>query len=311
MNMYPISVVMSVYNASPYLTEAIESILSQTFTEFEFIIINDGSTDKSTDIVQSFSDKRIKLVNQQNTGLAIALNHGIELANSNLIARMDADDICMPDRLEKQYNFLKENIDYILVGSNAEIIDKDGNYVFTSSQKLSDKAIRTIFPNSPFFHPSVMFRKEYFYKVGEYSINMYTAQDLVLFYRMAKMGKIANLKESLIKYRIVPSANSIRDSKTSSRFNAILAKAIKHNKISKEDSSYLKELISNRNSKLRLANYHLYIAKKYLWNNYHSKLARKNLIESLKIRFNILSFFYYFVSFLPEKTIKKLYQILK
>ena len=163
----------------------------------------------------------------------------------------------------------------------------------------------------PFIHPSTMFRKSIYILAGKYPEYMLKAQDYVLFNRVAKYGKFSNLPEALIKYRIVPTANSNRDSKVSSRFMDILTKAIKYNKISPKDSVYLKELTSNRNSKLRLANYHLHLSKKYLWNNYQPKLARKNLIESLKIRFNKLSFFYYFVSFLPEKTINMLYEKLK
>jgi glycosyltransferase involved in cell wall biosynthesis len=129
-----ISVVMPVYNAAQYLREAIDSILNQTFRDFEFIIINDGSTDRSLEIIQSYNDDRIRLINQKNTGLAKALNNGIAIAKSDFIARMDADDISIPERLTSQFSFLESNVDVVAVGSNAEVIDKEGNHVYCTAQ---------------------------------------------------------------------------------------------------------------------------------------------------------------------------------
>lgn len=302
---------MSVYNSEKYLREAIESILNQSFTEFEFIIINDGSADNSLQIIESYKDERIVLINQNNTGLAKALNIGIEKSRSNFIARMDADDISLPDRLQKQYEFLLQNPEYVVVGSNAIIIDNLGNYVHTSSQAISDVEAKQDLPNTPFFHPSVMYLKEIFFKAGKYCEAMIKGQDTVLFNRMAKFGKFYNIPDSLIKYRIVPTANSARSNIANSRFFKILQTTIENNTISDEDISYLKSITDNRYSNNRLADYHLHLAKKYLWNNYQPKLARKNLIKSLKSKFNKLSVFYYFVSFLPPKTILKLYKGLK
>jgi glycosyltransferase involved in cell wall biosynthesis len=302
---------MSVYNAEEYLRKAIESILNQTFSEFEFIIINDGSKDKSLEIIESYNDERIVLINQSNTGLAKALNIGIEKSKSNFIARMDADDISLPERLQKQYDFLHKNTEYVVVGSNAIVIDNDGNYVNTSTQKITDIEVKQILPNTPFYHPSVMFLKETFLKAGKYCESMVKAQDLVLFNRMAKYGKFYNLPEPLIKYRIVPTANSARSKIANSRFTEILQTAIEYNVISDADEQYLRSLIINRHSINRLSNYHLYLAKKYLWNNYQPKLARKNLIKSLKIKFNKFSIFLYFLSFLPESAIENLYKLFK
>ena len=307
-----ISVVMSVYNEEKYLPEAIESILNQTFEDFEFIIVNDGSTDRSLEIIQSYDDDRIVLINQENTGLAKALNNGIAISKSDFIARIDADDIAMPERLEKQLAFLSNSPSYIIIGSNAAIIDKDGHFVCDSHLFVTDEEMKGMLPNTPFIHPSVMFKKKSFYEAGkypEYMINF--AEDVVLINRMAKLGKFANISENLIQYRIVPTANSPRDKKISKRLKKILSKAIKHNKISDKNFSYLKTITSNRNSKEMLANYHLFLAKKYLWNNYQPKLARSNLIKSLNNNFNFICLFYYLVSFMPGRVIKSLYGLLK
>lgn len=306
-----LSVVMSACNAELYIEEAIKSILYQSLECFEFIIINDGSTDGTQRIIKSFSDNRIVYINQTNTGLAKSLNRGIAAAKTNIIARMDADDVAEPTRLEKQFDFLTRDNRYVAVGSNASIIDKDGRFVFFSNQPITNEECKSRLPETPFFHPAVMFRKESFYKAGQYCESMVKAQDVVLFNRMAQFGWFYNLAEPLLKYRIVPTANSLRSRKSSKRLTVIINHAIQENNITKTDAKYLKSLLENRNTNARFANYHLYLAKKYLWNNFEPTTARKHLFEALTKKLNIHYCFYLLASFLPEKTIKKLYQTLK
>ena len=302
-----VSIVMSVYNAGKYLNEAIESMLNQTFADFEFIIVNDGSTDTSLQIIESYKDERIVLINQKNTGLAKALNNGIDKSKSNFIARMDADDISLPDRLQKQYDFLINNPEYIAVGSNAIIIDVDGNYVFSSSRPISDEDVRQKLPKTPFYHPSVMFKKNVFAKAGKYCEAMVKAQDTVLFNRMARYGKFYNIKEPLIKYRIVPTASTNRSNIGKKRLSKILLKAIEDNEISNVDKLFLQSITNKKNTTFTLSNYYLFLAKKYLNNNYHPKIARNNLILSLKNNISIFAICLYFVSFLTKKMIQKIY----
>ncbi|HEY4799706.1 MAG TPA: glycosyltransferase family 2 protein, partial [Bacteroidia bacterium] len=126
LNIPAISVLMPVYNAEKYLCEAIDSILQQTFTDFEFLIIDDGSTDKSVDIIRSYSDKRIVLTTKPcNTGLIDTLNMGIQLARGKYIARMDADDISVAGRLKSQYQYMENNPDVLVVGSLYQCIGTD------------------------------------------------------------------------------------------------------------------------------------------------------------------------------------------
>src|ERR1041385_423561 len=115
-----ITVLMPAYNAGKYIREAIESVLRQTHSNFELLIVNDGSTDDTVSVILSFDDPRIVLVNKEHEGIAQALNTGLRLAYTHYVARFDADDICMPDRLEKQFNFLEDHPDYVMVGSDAE-----------------------------------------------------------------------------------------------------------------------------------------------------------------------------------------------
>ena len=153
-----LSVVMPVYNAEKYLSEAIESILQQSFEDFEFLIINDGSTDRSKDIVLQYDDPRIIYVeNDSNMGLIATLNRGIKLARGLFLARMDADDISVKDRFAKQIAFLKNNPNYGLCGSTVRIIDGKGQRKKRVMLPITDTEIRTYsYFSSPLIHPTVM-----------------------------------------------------------------------------------------------------------------------------------------------------------
>lgn len=302
-----ISVVMSVYNAEKYVKEAIDSILNQTFTDFEFIIINDGSTDRSLEIIESIKDRRIVLINQSNSGLAKALNVGIQQSKSNIIARMDADDISFPNRLDKQYNFLLNNPEYIIVGSKAMVIDKNGNYVCTPSILISDTETKNWLPSSPFIHPSVMLRKESIFKAGLYCESMIKSQDTVLFNRMASYGKFYNIPESLLKYRIVPTANSSRNKKTEKIGMKIIKYAIEHNNISDADKSFLQSTTDDRYHISRLGYYHTYLARRYLYDNNQPKLVRKNIYSAIKYnKSDPFLLVLFILSFMPFSFVKKI-----
>ena len=130
-----ITVLMPVFNAEKFLNIAINSVLDQTFSSFEFLIIDDGSTDNSVQIIRSYSDDRIRLIqNKTNEGISASLNKGVLLSTTELIARMDADDICYPERLEKQYNFFLNNTDCTLLSTSVREISKDGDPIKTWSK---------------------------------------------------------------------------------------------------------------------------------------------------------------------------------
>ena len=205
-----VSVIMPVYNGEKYLNEAIDSILQQFFIDFEFIIINDGSTDRSREIIESYKDDRIILINQKKQGVAKSINYGIKRANGKYIARMDADDISYPDRLEIQVNYLENNMKLIAVGSNADVINKDGNYVYTTNLELSnDNLKKNLLHKSPFIHPSLMVRSKELERTGFYP-DVPLVEDLLLFNALAKYGDYANIDKPLIKYRLTPEASSRR-----------------------------------------------------------------------------------------------------
>lgn len=200
--MCKVSVLMPVYNAEKYLAEAINSIISQTFRDWELLIINDGSTDSSLSIINGFSDSRVRVINNEsNIGLIKTLNKGIGLCNGQYIARMDADDISMPNRLALQVNFLDGNEDYILCGTNADVIDSDGKITgkIVNPSKSTFLQISLLFTN-PFIHPSMMIRRNIL-TVNFFDENAIHVEDYELWTRLASQGQIANLELPLLQYR--------------------------------------------------------------------------------------------------------------
>ena len=195
---------MSVYNCEKYVREAVLSIINQSFKDFEFIIINDGSTDKSREIIENIKDERIKLINNKNKGLTKSLNEAIVLSKGEFIARMDADDFSLNDRFEKQINFLDSNPGISMCGAWADFIDANGNYLKNYKRPVTDKEIiKELLFHNPFIHSTVMIRKEVFDKVGLYNESFRFAQDYELWTRIIPKFKTANLPEVLLKYRVL------------------------------------------------------------------------------------------------------------
>ena len=210
-----ISVVMVTCNVERFLVEAIESILGQTFTDFEFIIVDFGSTDKTKTIVSSYAakDSRVRLHELPSCGLAEARNAGCSLARGQYIAIMDADDISVPDRLQLELAFMEEHPEVGLLGGVTECIDATGASLAIRSHDFpaEDGEIRSaLVDRCPFCQPTVLIRKEAFVLVGGYRPLFVQAEDYDLWLRISEHFRCANLKESVLKYRIHPSQVSMR-----------------------------------------------------------------------------------------------------
>jgi glycosyltransferase involved in cell wall biosynthesis len=200
---------MTVYNAENYLVQSLESILTQTFDDFEFIIINDGSTDSSMSILQEFQnqDRRIKLFSRDNKGYTFSLNEGLGYARGRYIARMDADDVALPERLAKQTEFLENRADCVAVGSRVMLIDSDGLPLRSFAEQTTHEEIDSghlAGRGGTIVHPAVTIRRDAMQKVGGYREGMEPAEDLDLFLRLAEIGKVANLPDILLQYRMQP-----------------------------------------------------------------------------------------------------------
>lgn len=195
---------MPVYNADRYLREAIDSILIQTFEEFEFIIIDDGSTDSSREIIRSYVDPRIRFFeNETNLGISETLNRGIALASCELIARMDADDVSYPHRLQKQYDYMMQHPNCALLSTWARVITDDKRFV-----RLERYRSKFYYYNLTFecwmYHPTIMFRKQPVEAVGMYSMKY--SEDYDLFWKVSTAFEIGNLAEALVDYRLSPTS---------------------------------------------------------------------------------------------------------
>ena len=202
-----ISVIMSVFNEETrekYLREAINSILNQTFTDFEFLIINDGSTDRTAEILQSYDEPRIKIINnEKNMGLTKSLNNGLGMARGEYIARMDADDISMPERLNVQYNYMEDDINLAICASSYEQINEKGNTMKIIKGYLGCEHLYYFLTFANLVaHPSIMFKKSVALQVNGYDDKLIRAQDYDLWYRISRVGKVIQIDEVLFKLRL-------------------------------------------------------------------------------------------------------------
>jgi len=200
-----ISVVMPVYNSEPYLAEAIESILNQTFADFEFLIFDDGSTDRSPEIIREYARKDARIIPQFspiNRGYVVHLNEGIRRSRGRYIARMDSDDVALSTRLELQAKFLSKNPSAGVVGTSCIRIDEQGDEIGPGRRSATPSYLfwQTFFVN-PLSHPTVLYRKEAIESVGGYDESRMPAEDYCLWTRMLGKWEMYNIEEPLLKYR--------------------------------------------------------------------------------------------------------------
>jgi len=212
-----VTVLMAIYNGEEYLKECMDNVLSQTYKDFEFLIIDDGSTDSTLDIIKSYKDHRIRLLkNDKNMSQVASLNIGLDHALGEYIARIDVDDIMLPDRLKKQLSFLIRRPEAALVGSWGEAIDKFGKSIVTSKLPVrKEEIIATIlFGGFISIHSSFMFRKKSILDIGKYNEKFSFVEDYKLVIDLLLKGYVVkNIPEVFVKYRFHDDRISVRDSK--------------------------------------------------------------------------------------------------
>lgn len=205
MTMPAISVAMSVHNDERFVAEAIESILAQSFSDFEFLIVDDGSTDRSGAIIDAFAakDPRIRAIRQDNRGLIASLNRMLGEARAPLIARMDGDDIALPERFARQIAFLDAHPGHGVVGTNTHDLDEAGRVLVCDDfHPLDhDAIVAALKDGSPICHPSVMMRRDVVRAAGGYRAAYRHCEDYDLWLRLAPRTRLANLPDRLIHYR--------------------------------------------------------------------------------------------------------------
>ncbi|MGZ3749773.1 MAG: glycosyltransferase [Mucilaginibacter sp.] len=309
---HKITVLMPAYNAGKYIREAITSVLEQTYRNFELLIVNDGSTDDTISVVLSISDPRIVLVNKEHEGIAAALNTGLRLSDTYYIARFDADDICMPDRLEKQFNFLEDHPDYVLVGSEADYILESGEFLFSFKciAHSNEEVQNNLYVYCPFIHSSVMYKRDEVIKAGGYNAHAHNFEDYLLWTSLAKTGKMQNLREPLIKVRFNPMSLTMDEKWRGERFRQLKRQATTRGSITAEESDELLSIIKRQDiRKIKEGAYHALCGKKFLADNYQPLKARGHVRRAISIRpLRLDNYLLYAVSYLPESFIAWLHK---
>jgi hypothetical protein len=201
-----LSVLMPVYNAAPYIEKAVDSILSQDFRDFEFVIVNDGSTDDSLQILERYRglDRRIVLINRPNAGMVAALNHGASASRGQYIARMDADDVSTPGRLQSQIAYLTNAQDVVCLSGNFEYMDSKGRPLTVIRLPDNPREIErlALAGHPPLCHGCAMMRRDALMAIGGYDASLWPAEDVDLYLRLMEIGRLANLQQVLLRVRL-------------------------------------------------------------------------------------------------------------
>ena len=302
-----VSVIMSVYNAEQFLQDAIESILNQTFHDFEFLIMDDHSTDRGVEIIRSYSDFRIKFIQlDENIGLAAALNIGMQHAKGKYIARMDADDVSDIHRIQVQYDFLEQHPDVVVAGCWTQMISMEGEPLYIEQLPLDSYTIKKALPVPSFVHGSVMIRTEVVRQIGGYKPQFRNRQDVILWIDLSKIGEFANINQSLYHFRITPTSNQ-RKSKRYIRLQDELI--MTYNEKGEVNTSLFEQmdpLGGGLTPDQRYSEYHLLLGKIYIEKRFDRRRAFYHLKQSVKYNMmNYIAFFNIFLLLLPQLIIGK------
>ena len=306
-----ITVLMPAYNAEKYIGDAIRSVLEQSFSNFELVIVDDGSTDNTKAVMDSFTDERVIRMVQEHGGVSKALNTGLAVAKGKYIARFDADDICFFDRLEKQYIFLETHPDYVIVGSDAEYMLENGEFLFRFSciGHTHEDLLQKLYFYCPFIHSSVMYRKEAVQKAGGYSLAAHNFEDYLLWTQLSRYGKLYNLPETLIRIRFNPASVTIDEKWRGKRFRELKRNGITRGKITEAGGKEILSIIQKQNTKnIKEGAYYALCTKKFLTDNYQPDKARQFAWKA--IRSNPLrpdNYALFLVTFFPQPFIQWLH----
>lgn len=306
-----LSVILPVYNGGRYLSATINSVLEQSLSDFELIIVNDASTDDSKNIIFSFNDERIRYFeNSKNIGQIASVNKGINYSKSDMIARIDQDDIFLKEKLKVQYNFLKNNSDICIVGTWATIINSNDRIIKRmSSPTCNNKMVNTLLNSSPLFHPSIVIRKDALTKMGSYCEKYEFAEDYHLWCKLILSGyKIANIPDHLLMYRVHCAQSSSKNS--SIQFNnAITIRNNFFSGINKDLFSSNRKILNDFNIK-ELSEI-AYTCSDIYAQKYDLKGSKRCLLMSINLNRLNLKAYLMFLLLLLNKTIYRNFVIFK
>lgn len=302
-----VTVLMPAWNAARYIGEAIRSVLAQDYTGFELLVVNDGSTDDTARIVESFGDPRVRLLTTDHNGIVYALNTGLGRARGKYIARFDADDICLPGRLRKQAEFLDAHPDHVCCGSDAEYITENGEPLFHfRCAGHTDAEIRhRLYSHCPVIHSAAMYRKQEVLMAGAYPAGTGNFEDHLLWVRLSSLGKFHNLPEPLIKVRFNPGSVTIDEKWRGARFRQLKQRIIRRGSVTAKESAALASILEGQDTeKYKRASYHALCGKKFLVDNHCPGKARVHFSRAIRIRpARLDNYAFYLLSFLPGRVI--------
>lgn len=303
-----VTVLMPAYNAEKYIAAAVQSVLDQTFTDYELLIVDDGSFDDTVGVIRRFSDARIRLIRQEQGGVSAALNRGLQHAKGDYICRFDADDICFPHRLARQVFFLDGHPDYLIVGSDAEYISEDGEHLFNfiCAGHTHEEILDGLYRFCPFIHSAVMYRKEPILQMGGYSLLAHNFEDYLLWVRLLTLGRCYNLDEALIRVRINPASATIDEKWRGRRFNGLKQQIIRRGSITEKESAELLSIIKKQETKkIKEGAYHALCGKKFLQENYQPARARWHVSRAIHAHpLRLDNYAMFAVSYLPPGLIR-------
>lgn len=291
------------YNGQRYLDEAVHSVLRQTFRDFEFIIIDDGSKDKSLEILGAYSDPRIKLFSQGNKGLAATLNVGISRARGKYIARMDQDDRSESDRFLRQVDFLESHTQCVGVGTNAKVIGEDGSELYTSHLPTESEQLRALLPyRNPFFHGSMMLRRETVNAAGGYRTDTrHYIEDDLLWIELSKRGDLNNLDTPLYCQRIHPGSMNNLQKGVKKKLRKIIIEYSLSGTINARNLEFLTSIRNRLTPRQRRSAYHLTVGKVKLEYLDDKRNSRKEFVRSfISDPLNVKAVMNYATSFFPR-----------
>lgn len=306
-----ITVLMPAYNAAAYIAEAILSVLQQSFADFELLVINDGSTDNTENIVRNIPDPRIRLINQPHSGVAAALNLGLVNAAAAIIARFDADDICYPQRLAVQYDFLQSHPGYVLVGSDVNYADRNAVHLYRyyNAAYENDAVKKYIHTGCPFIHSSVMYQKNIALELGGYDERAHSFEDYRLWIQFISRGLVCNLAEPLIMVRLNPESVTVDEKLRGRRFARLKKEMLFSEIISKHQETAILQILQRQDfSGFKKYSYNILVAKKYLWNNYQPVQARQNVKHAIRLQpLQLTGYGLLLLSFMPKNIVSFFY----
>lgn len=309
-----ITVLMSVYNGEKYLQDAIDSILTQTYTNFEFIIIDDASTDSTPNILKAQTDSRIRLIiNEQNIGFTKCLNKGLSIATGEYIARMDADDISLSNRFATQLQFFYNHPEFALIGSSAHLIDEKSK-IIGRERKKENFTFKDLLAHNQIIHGSTIIKKQFFDKVGGYNENIFYTEDLDLWLRLSKNYKVGNVPEILYQLRLHKDSITKQKSEELALYRIVTVR-INCNTLDGKIFDLIKKngilnLVTYLNKK-EMVFYYNSLANMYIQNG-DIKTGRDHYLKIFRISpFNVVNIFRIIRSYFGKKVISETYAIYK